>query len=129
MTGFPVIFIPHKMHISNQYYSKSGTKIVVKRQGSLVNKMELRTSWSIYGIYMANKAHMISLCTMISLIMWEDGQGKMRQLFYLVDNTLNDEGTLFDWHPQIGDQAHIVMTGMLLYLKSLYVRRRSHTFC
>ena len=68
ITGFPVTFIPDKMHISNKH-SKSGAKIVAKRQGSLVSKNELRTSWMIYDIDMVNKEHIISLRTMISIIM------------------------------------------------------------
>ena len=64
ITGFPVIFIPDKMHISNKR-SKSGAQIVAKRQGSLISKIELRTSWSIYGIWSIKK-HKISLRTMIS---------------------------------------------------------------
>ena len=119
ITGFPVIFIPDKMHISNKH-SKSGAQIVAKRQGSLINKIELRTSWSIYGIDMVNKKHKISLRTMISKIMWEDDDKKNRQLFHSVDSTWNDEGTIFGWHPQFDDQAQTVMTGLLPYLKSQY---------
>ena len=117
LTGFPVIFIPDKMHISNKH-SKSGAQIVAKRQGNLVTKIDLRTSWSIFGIDMINKEHGISLRTMISRIMWEDGNGKTRQLFHSVDSTWNDEGIIFCWHPQFADRSQIVMTG--LYLKSLY---------
>ena len=72
---------------------------MAKHQGSLVNMIELQTSCSIYGINMVNKAHKISLRTMISRIMWEDGDKKMRQLFHSVDSTWNDEGTIFGWHP------------------------------
>ena len=46
ITGFLVIFIPDKMHISNKHFN-SGAQIIAKRQGSLVNMIELRTSWSI----------------------------------------------------------------------------------
>ena len=60
MIGFPVIFIPEKMHIINKH-SKLGAQIVAKRQGSLVNKIDLRTIWSIYEIDMVNKTHKISL--------------------------------------------------------------------
>ena len=119
LTGFPVIFIPDKMHISNKH-SKSGAQIVAKRQGNLVTKIILRTSWSIYGIDMVNKQHKISMRTMISRIMREDENGTMRQLFHSVDSTWNDEGTIFGWHPQFDDQAQIVMTGLLPYLKSMY---------
>lgn len=80
----------------------------------------LYTSWSIYGIDMVNMKHKISLWTMISWIMWEDGDKKMRQLFHSVDSTWNDEGTIFWWLPQFDDQAQTVMTGLLLYLKSQY---------
>ena len=71
-----MIFIPNKMHISNKH-SQAGAKIVAKRQGNLVGKIELRTSWSIYGIDMVNEEHIISLCTMISRIILEDDLGKM----------------------------------------------------
>ena len=54
MTGFPVIVIPDKMHISKNH-ARSGAQIVAKRQGNLVNKIELWTSWSIFGIDMINK--------------------------------------------------------------------------
>ena len=70
MTDFPVILIPDKIYISNKH-SKSGAQIVAKRQDRLVTKIELRTSWSIYGIDMVNKTHKISLRTMTSTIMWE----------------------------------------------------------
>ena len=43
ITGFSVIFIPDKMHISNKH-SKSVAQIVAKRQGSLVKMIELQTS-------------------------------------------------------------------------------------
>ena len=119
LTGFPVIFIPDKMHISNNH-AKAGAQIVAKRQGNIVNKIELRTSWSIFGIDMINKEHKISLRTMISRIMWEDDSGKSRQLFHSVDSTWNDEGTIFGWHPQFEDQAQSVMAGLLPYLKSKY---------
>ena len=56
---------------------------------------------------------------MISRIMWEDRLGKMRQLFHSIDSPCNDEGTIFGWYPQFVDQAQIVITGLLLYLKSL----------
>ena len=102
MIGFPVIFIPDKMHISNRQL-KSGAQIVAKRQGNLVNKIDLRTSWSIYGIDMVNKTQKISLRTMISRIMWEDENVKMRQLFHSVNITWNDEGAIFGWHPQFGN--------------------------
>jgi len=52
--------------------------------------------------------------------MWEDAGSKMRQLYHLVDSTWNDEYTIFGWYPQFGDQAQIVMTGLLPYLRSLY---------
>ena len=119
LTGFPVIFIPDKMHISNKH-SKSGAQIVATRQGNLAGKIILRTSWSIYDIDMVNKVHKISLRTMISRIMREDEKGKTRQLYHSVDSTWNDEGAIFGWHPQFDDQAQIVMTGLLPYLKSLY---------
>jgi len=119
LTGFQVVFIPDKMYISNKH-SKFGAQIVAKRQGSLVNMIELRTSWSVYGIDMVNNTHKISLRTMISRSMWEDGDKKMRQLFHSVDSTWNDEGTIFGWHPQFKDQAQIVMTELLPYLKSIY---------
>lgn len=90
ITGFPVYFIPDKMHISNKH-SKSGAQIVAKRQGSLINKIELRTSWSIYGIDMVNKKHKILLRTMISKIMWEDDDKKNRQLFHSVDRGMTKE--------------------------------------
>ena len=57
---------------------------------------------------------------MISRIMWEDESGKTRQLFHSVDSTWNEEGTIFGWHPQFGDQAQIVMTGLLPYLRSIH---------
>ena len=94
MTGFSVILIPDKVHISNKH-SKLGAQIVTKRQGNLVNKIDLCTSWSIYGINMVNKTYKISLCTMISRIMCEDENRKMRQLFHSVESTWNDEGTIF----------------------------------
>ena len=50
---------------------------------------------------------------MISRIMWEDEEKKMRQLFHSVDSIWNDEGTIFGSYPQFGDQAQIVMTGLL----------------
>ena len=52
--------------------------------------------------------------------MWEDESENTRQLFQYVDSTWNDEGTIFGWHPQFGYQVHIVMIGLLLYLKLLY---------
>ena len=119
LTSFLTIFIPNKMHISNKH-SKSGAQIIAKRQGSLVAKIELRTSWSIYGIDIANKQHKISLRTMISWITWEDDQGKMHQLYHSVDSRWNDKGNIFGWHPQFDDQAQIFMTGSLPYLKSFY---------
>ena len=119
LTGFPVIFIPDKMHIINKY-AKSGTQIVAKRQGNIINKIELRMSWSIFGIEMINKKHGISLRTMISRIMWDDEDGKMRQLYHSVDSTWNDEGTIFECHPLFENQAQTVMTGLLPYLKSMY---------
>ena len=54
ITGFPMIFIPDKTYISNKH-SKYGAQIVAKRQGSLVNMIELRISWSIYDIDRVNK--------------------------------------------------------------------------
>ena len=93
---------------------------MAKRQGNLASKITLRTSWSISGINMVNKTHKISLRTMISRIMREDENGKTRQLFHSVDNTWNDEGTIFGWHPQFEDQAQKVMTGLLPYLKGEY---------
>ena len=114
-----MIFIPEKMHISNKH-SKLVTQIVAKRQGILVSEIELRTSWSIIGIDIINTEHFISLRTMISCIIWEDELGKMRQLFHSVDIIWHGEGTIFGWHPQFEDQAQIIMTGLLLYLKSLY---------
>ena len=119
LTGFPVIFIPDKMHISNKH-AKSGAQIVATRQGNIINKIQLRTSWSIFGIDMINKKHGISLRTMISRIMWDDADGKKRQLYHSVDSTWNDEGTIFGWHPQFEDQAQTVMTGLLPYLKGEY---------
>ena len=68
MTGFPVIDIPDKMHIPKNY-ARAGAQIVAKRQGNLVNKIKLWTSWSIFGIDMINKEHWISLRTMISRFM------------------------------------------------------------
>ena len=52
--------------------------------------------------------------------MWEDAGGKMRQLYHLVDSTWNAESTIFGWQPQFGNQAQIVMTRLLPYLRSLY---------
>ena len=69
---------------------------------------------------MVNKAHMIPICTMNLRIIWKDENGKMRQLFHLVDSTWNDEGMIFGWHPQFRAKAQIVMTGLLLYLKLEY---------
>ena len=107
------------MHISNNH-ARAGAQIVAKRQGNLVSKIELRTSWSIFGIDMINKEHGISLRTMISRIMWEDESGKSRQLFHSVNSTWNDEGTIFGWHPQFEDQSQYAMAGLLPYLKSKY---------
>lgn len=98
MTGFPVIFIPNKMDILNKH-SKSGAQMI----------------WSIYVIDMVNKQHKTSLCTMISRIMWESGQGKTRQLFHS-----DDEGITFGWYPQFRDQTQIVTTGLRPYLTFLY---------
>ena len=58
---------------------------------------------------------------MISRIVWEDAGNRIRKLFHLVDNTLNDEGIIFGWYPQFSDQAQIVMPGLFQYLKLLYV--------
>ena len=96
LTGFPIIFIPDKMYIINNH-TKSGAQIVGKRQGNLIHKIKLRTSWSIFGIDMINKEHGISLRTMITRIMWEDEDNKMRQLSHSVDSTRNDGGTMFGW--------------------------------
>ena len=52
--------------------------------------------------------------------MWEDTIGKMWQLVRSVDSTWNDKSTIFGWYPQFNDQAQIIMTGLLSYLKSLY---------
>ena len=64
ITEFPVTFIPDKMHISNKH-SQYSAQTVAKRQGILVNMIELRMSWSIYGIDMVNKTQQILLRTMI----------------------------------------------------------------
>jgi len=64
LTGFPFIFIPDKMYILNKH-SKSGAQVVAKQQGNLVNKIELRTSWSIFGVDMINTDQQIFLRTMI----------------------------------------------------------------
>ena len=69
---------------------------------------------------MVNKKHIISLCTMISKIMWEDGDKNNRQLFHSADSTWNDESTIFGWHPRFDDQAQTVMTGLLPHLKYQY---------
>ena len=76
MTGFLVVFISDKIYISNKH-PKSGVQLVAKRQGNLVAKIDLRTSWSIYGIDMVNKIHKMSLKPMISRIVWEDENGKI----------------------------------------------------
>ena len=52
--------------------------------------------------------------------MWEDELGKIHQLFHYVESTWNNEGTIFAWHPQFGDQTQIVMTGLIQYLKLFY---------
>ena len=44
----------------------------------------------------------------------------MRQLFHSVESTCNDEVIIFERHSQFSDQAQIVTTGLLPYLKSLY---------
>ena len=69
---------------------------------------------------MVNKDNKVSLRTMISRIMWKNENGKTRQLFHSINIILNDEGTVFGWHPQFGDQAQIFMTRLLPYLKLLY---------
>ena len=104
------------MHVSNKY-SKSGAQVAAKRKVSLVSKIELRTSWIIFGIDMIHTKHNISLCTIISRIVWEDVDGKMQQLYQLVDSTCNYEGTIFGWYPQFGNQAQVVMAGSLPYLE------------
>jgi len=52
--------------------------------------------------------------------MWEDSGSKVRQLYHSIDSIWNDEGTIFGWYPQFGDQAQHVMASLLPYLKSLY---------
>jgi len=118
LTGLPVIFIPDKMHISNKY-SKPGARVVAKWQVSMVSKLGVRTSWNIFGINMINTEHTISFCTMILRITWEDVHGKMWQLYHSIESTWNDEGILFGWEPQFGNQAQIMMTGLLPYIKPL----------
>ena len=57
---------------------------------------------------------------MISRIQWKDKRGKQRQLFHSVDDTYRMDGVIFTWHPEFDDQASMVMTGLLAYLKAEY---------
>ena len=57
---------------------------------------------------------------MVSRIIWEDEGRKTRKLFHFVDRTWNDEGNIFEWKHQFGNQAKIMITDLLPYLKSLY---------
>ena len=63
------------MHIYNKHV-KPGAQIIIKRKDNLVNKIDLRTSWSKCGIDIINKEHVILICTMISRIIWEDKNKK-----------------------------------------------------
>ena len=77
-------------------------------------------NWAVFGLDKIDKVHGISLRTMISRIQWKDKRGKQRQLFHSVDDTYKMDGVIFTWHPEFDDQASMVMTGLLAYLKAEY---------
>ena len=41
-------------------------------------------------------------------------------LFQFVDETCRQDGVVFVWHPEFDDQASMVMSGLLPYLKTEY---------
>ena len=119
LTGFPVYHIPDRVHIMNNH-SRSGAALYKSRQSSLNKNVVTRGNWSVSGIDRVNKEHGISLRTMVSQIHWTDKTGKERQLFHSIDETFRGDGVIFAWHPEFDDQANMVMTGLLAYLKSIY---------
>ena len=46
--------------------------------------------------------------------------GTQRQLFHSVEDTYKMNGIIFTWHPEFDDQASMIMTGLLAYLKTEY---------
>ena len=119
ITGFPLHYVPDRSHIVNSN-SRAGASILVNRQLSLLNNLVVRMNWSVNGLDKIDKTHGISLRTMLSRIQWEDKKGKQRQLFHSVDDTYKMDGVIFTWHPEFDDQASVVMTGLLAYLKTEY---------
>jgi len=119
ITGFPLYYIPDKSHIINNH-SRSGAAIITARQHKVLKNLVVRTNWLVSGIDRVDTTTGISLRTMISRIQWKDKSGNERQLFHSVDDTYNKNGVIFTWHPEFDDQASMVMTGLLAYLRAEY---------
>ena len=119
LTGFQAIYIPDRTHIVN-LKSKASASILIKRQSMVVKNIVTRVNWLVSGLDTVDKVHKITLRTMISRIQWTDNEGKQKQLFHSVDETYRQDGVVFAWHPQFDDQANIVMSGLLAYLRTEY---------